>query len=196
MKNLIITSTLLVYLTACAPAAIGGGLAVATIAAKDKSAGTSVDDAGIWSKVSAAYAADKDYAGPLMKDVNVKVSEGRVLLTGIVANPSIRLRAAKLAWEQAGVREVINEVKLANAEKYGANDYLSDSWITTKVKAKLLAEKHVKSINYGVETIDGVVYLLGTSRSNAELDLAVKDASTIEGVKKVVSYMRVINDTK
>ncbi|MBP6798504.1 MAG: BON domain-containing protein [Luteimonas sp.] len=62
---------------------------------------------------------------------------------------------------------------------------VDDTWITTKVKADLLATEDVSGLALNVETVNGVVSLSGEVDSRAEADRAVKVASGIEGVKRV-----------
>ncbi len=46
-------------------------------------------------------------------------------------------------------------------------------------------------MNYNIETYDGVVYLMGIARTQAELKEAAERASRVGGVQRVVSYVRV-----
>jgi hypothetical protein len=65
-----------------------------------------------------------------------------------------------------------------------------DTWITSEVKSKLVFS-NVRSVNYTIETSNGSVYLIGSARSQAELDHATDLARNIGGVKRVVSYVEV-----
>ncbi len=62
---------------------------------------------------------------------------------------------------------------------------ISDSAITTDVKAKLLADPGTKGFDIHVETNHGVVTLHGTVRSTAEKELAERLAMSADGVKAV-----------
>ena len=133
----------------------------------------------------------------LAGNVAIKVREGRVLLTGTLPNNERKIRAIELAWKQKGVKEVNSEL-LIEGEGHGNNigTAAADSWITTQVKAKLLATKKVKSINYSIETVDGVVFIFGIARTRSELDLVTDIASKISGVKRVSSYVNIASDNK
>ncbi len=61
----------------------------------------------------------------------------------------------------------------------------SDTWITTKVKAELLATKDVSGLDIKVETVNGVVSLSGDVDTQAEVDRAVATARKIDGVTRV-----------
>ena len=68
---------------------------------------------------------------------------------------------------------------------------ISDAWITTKVKAALATESDTSAVDIGVTTKDGVVVLSGTTRSEAEADLAEREAKMIDGVKEVRNQIEV-----
>lgn len=77
---------------------------------------------------------------------------------------------------------------------------LSDTEITTKVKAKFLEEKlidkeNVAAFKVHVKTKKGVVHLSGKVTEQAQADNAVKFAKEVEGVKDVKSTI-VINAKK
>jgi osmotically-inducible protein OsmY len=70
-------------------------------------------------------------------------------------------------------------------------EYLSDTWITTKVKAALVDDSIVKATEVNVETFKGVVQLSGFVSSDAAMDQAVVVARSIEGVTSVKNDMQI-----
>jgi len=70
-------------------------------------------------------------------------------------------------------------------------EYLSDTWITTKVKAALVENPRVKATEVNVETFKGTVQLSGFVGSSAALYEAIRITRGIEGVKSVKNDMRV-----
>lgn len=70
-------------------------------------------------------------------------------------------------------------------------EYLSDTWITTKVKAALVEDPVVKAREVNVETFKGVVQLSGFVSSTSAMSQAVSVAGRVEGVKSVKNDMRV-----
>lgn len=70
-------------------------------------------------------------------------------------------------------------------------EYVTDSWITTKVKAALVDDQLVKATEVNVETFKGVVQLSGFVSSNAAMNQAVHVARGITGVTSVKNDMRV-----
>jgi hyperosmotically inducible periplasmic protein len=72
-----------------------------------------------------------------------------------------------------------------------AGDAVSDTVITTKVKADLAADPGVKAMDVHVETVKGVVMLSGFVPSKAEADKAVQLARGVKGVSEVKSSIQV-----
>jgi hyperosmotically inducible protein len=70
-------------------------------------------------------------------------------------------------------------------------EQLSDSGITTKIKAKLTADPEINPFNISVETEEGTVYLTGRVHDQAQKDEAEELARNTEGVKRVVNHIEV-----
>ncbi|WXL27946.1 BON domain-containing protein [Ectopseudomonas mendocina] len=68
-----------------------------------------------------------------------------------------------------------------------AEDAVTDTWITSKVKSTFLADSNLSGIDIKVETNKGVVSLSGVVATSAERDLAIAKASEIKGVKAVAA---------
>ncbi|KAF1061419.1 MAG: Osmotically-inducible protein Y [Pseudomonas citronellolis] len=73
----------------------------------------------------------------------------------------------------------------ANDTVQKTEEAVSDTWITSKVKSTLIANKDISGTAIKVETNKGVVSLSGTVKTSAERDLAVETAKGIKGVKAV-----------
>jgi hyperosmotically inducible protein len=73
----------------------------------------------------------------------------------------------------------------------GTGEYITDTWITTKVKAALVEDSQVKATEVNVETFKGVVQLSGFVSSQSAMYQAVRVASGIKGVTSVRNDMRV-----
>ncbi len=72
-----------------------------------------------------------------------------------------------------------------------AGTTISDQWITSKVKTKLIADKLVKARNVNVDTSDGVVTLRGIVFSSRQEARATLLARETKGVKKVISHLKI-----
>ena len=75
--------------------------------------------------------------------------------------------------------------------KESTGEYLTDTWITTKVKAALVNDPTVKAREVNVETFKGVVQLSGFVSSQAAMDQAIRVTRGVEGVTSVRNDMRV-----
>jgi osmotically-inducible protein OsmY len=194
MKKVAIISSLtlmMLNLSGCVPLAVVATGEVGASIAEERSFGRIIDDATIIAKIKNEFA-QKDMTN-LLSRVSVSVKEGRVLLTGSVPEHKYSVQAVRAAWSVEGVKEVINELDVADKDlKVRARDSL----IATKVRARLLLQKGVSSINYTVDVNHGVIYLIGIAQNQEELDLATRVASQVEGVKKVVSHVTLKNDPR
>ena len=172
--------------TAIGVAATGG-----TVIAQERSVGDAIDDASIRLEINLyLHQADAD----VYLDTTIDVIEGRVLLTGDVAEPEDRVIALEAAWHAEGVVEVINELQVDDTSDL--LDSVEDAWISAQLSTELLFDEKISSINYNVETVNGIVYLIGLAQDQAELDQVIDRARTISGVKQVVNHVRLKDDPR
>ena len=94
--------------------------------------------------------------------------------------------AATLAVAFAGFAPLsVDTAYAADEAKMNSDQPVTDTWITTKVKAELATTDGVKSTDIDVKTIDGVVTLTGVLGTPLAVKKAVAAAESIKGVKKV-----------
>lgn len=173
-------------LSACTTGPVVGAAATAGVTiAQERSAGSAIDDGVIAFTINERLF---NFHVDLFQAVGVEVYEGRVLLTGGVPRPDDRIEAVRIAWLADGVTEVLNEIQVT--DQGGIVNYARDVWITTQLRSKLLLDKEVHAINYNVETVNGVVYLIGIAQDQGELERVTNHARTIGNVIKVVSHAR------
>lgn len=193
MKKYLLTLgviTLAFSQSGCEAIILGGAAKVGAVVAEERTVGEAVDDTAIWSEIKSLYL--QKNVNSIFSGINVEVKQGRVLLTGQVTNPADRVEAVRLAWQPTGVQEVINEIQIT--DKASISDAANDIWINTQVNTKLLVEKNVKSINYSVDTINGIVYLMGVAQNEWEMNQTALVASKVKGVKRVISHVQVKKD--
>lgn len=81
--------------------------------------------------------------------------------------------------------------------KTNAADEVSDTWITTKVKASFVGEDSLKNSDISVDTErNGNVVLTGTTRSEAGRLRAGTLAAGVKGVRNVRNEIRIIAGSK
>ena len=151
-------------LTACSPVgtAIGAAAYTADLATQERGLYQGLDDNRMWIAINARFAAaDLGVA----QNVHLQVQEGRVLLSGVVQTQEQRLAAVKAAWEEPGVREVINHIEVENARDLG--QIAQDEYLARRVWIKLFVDRGVRANNYSVECIDNVVYLIGVGQDKS-----------------------------
>ena len=193
-------STLTVVLMLAAPAAlplalagcdgglIVGGLALAAgggyAASQERGVDGAASDFAIKNDIAKAFI---ETDPRLQLGITTSVYNGRVLLTGQVPTEAMKIAAAQIAGRTHDVRTVYNEVEVMPIE--GVWNNAQDAWITTQVRSQLVLDRDIRSVNYTVDTENGSVYLIGSARSQPELDRAVDLARHVQGVKRVVSYV-------
>jgi osmotically-inducible protein OsmY len=138
----------------------------------------------------------------------VETKSGRVTLSGTADSAAARDLAGRLAANTRGVISVRNMLEVVPAVKAAAattstvtgapagsvlpqvstakaEQAVSDTWITTKVKSTLLYSSNVSGADITVTTVAGVVTLKGKLDSGAERALAIELAQNVKGVKSV-----------
>ncbi|PPR21198.1 MAG: Osmotically-inducible protein Y [Alphaproteobacteria bacterium MarineAlpha10_Bin2] len=178
-------------LSGCGSLFIGAVATGGAAAVEERSIGNVVDDLTIRAELNQLFFEDNF---DLLQSVSFSVIEGRVLLKGSVKTQEDRIRGLKLAWQASGVREVINEIQVT--DQGGIVNYARDTWISTQLKAEILFDMDILSINYNVETINGIIYVVGIAQDQAELDKVVDHARRIENVKQVVSHVVMKDDPR
>ncbi len=170
----------------CVPLIAGAGGAAAVGAAQDRGLEQAVDDNEIAFEINRKLLGQRS---DLYSGVSTQVRKGRVLLTGRVPKQEDRIAVTRIVWSIGGVKEVINELAVGKEGTFSQS--VNDTSISTKLRARLTGDSNVSGINYSIETVDGVVYLMGTARDRAELDRVLAHARDISGVRNVVSYVEV-----
>jgi len=187
MQRVILSIFALFLLSSCSPVGIaaGAGAAVGIGAAREGGLRETANDLKIKALIS-----DKWFKYDLatFAKLNLTVNQGRVLVTGVVQNPDDRVEAIRLAWQVDGVKQVINEIRVAKSE--GLPGYVRDQWITTRLRTQMTFDRDIQSINYSIDTVAGTVYLMGVAQSQAELNKVIEIARTIPHVQQVVSYVK------
>ena len=187
----VMAASLVAGLGGCTGLAISAGATVATAAAEERGVTGTANDLAIATAVTALWI---KYDPSLVRDLDMTVSEGRVLLTGTVATQARRLEAVRLAWRASGVKTVLNEIEVRRAG--GIGGYARDGWITAQLVSRLSFDRKVEYINYTVETVNRIVYVMGIAQDQAEIDRIATHARQVRYVRRVVSHVRLKNDPR
>ncbi len=136
-----------------------------------------------------------NYKTSQFKDANISVStyHGEVLLSGQVPTLSQKNKIEAIAKSIPDVKEVYNTITIAAPSSTLTR--ISDTWLTTKVKSKLIASNDVDATQIKVVTENGTVYLMGAVKKE-EADAAFDIANETGGVQKVVTLFSYITISK
>ena len=169
-----------IALSGCVPAviAVGAGSA-AMVAADPRTVGAQADDEAIELKV--ADQARTQYGDRI--HINVTSYNGIVLLTGEVPDQGAWASVGAIAKNTPKVRTVQNEMVVAPTSELG--NRTNDTYITSKVKARMVEANKFPPNAVKVVTERGVVYLMGIV-TRPQADAAAEIAATTEGVVRVV----------
>lgn len=171
----------ILVLQGCATAVVTGAATGASIAHDRRTTGSIIDDQGIEFKAASAIFNNKEIYD--QTHVNITSYNGTVLLTGEVMTEQLKQRVYDIVRRLPKVKTIHNELIIAAPSAIPARS--SDTWITSKVKTKMAAEKGLDPFFVKVVTEHGTVYLMGIV-SRAEANQAVRIASTSAGVQRVV----------
>jgi len=140
-------------------------------------------------QIQANLQTDRDLAN---NRIDVRVSmDGVATLKGTVDSEAERNKAVQLA-SVGGVRVVDDQIKVESA---GVTAAVTDSTVTAKIKAQLLANTDLRKADISVTTNNGVVTLAGTVQSLELRQMAVDLARHTGGVVRVEDQMRVLGST-
>ena len=146
-----------------------------------------VDDQSIETKaIVNVHDSDKEYD---KCHVVVVSYNGFVLLAGQVTSEELKIRAAKVIREIPSVKHVYNELEIAAPSSKMTRT--SDTWITTKIKSKLLANPDIPGLRVKVVTENGIVFLLGLLNSE-EAKRVGEISSEVKGVQRIVQLFETI----
>ena len=187
--NIFIIMGLLATLSCSGPQVITSGAGAAIAAAEDeKTLGDVFDDTSISIGI-------KDrvfmYEAILVTKIDVDVEKGKVLLTGILNDQSQRVEVVRLAWKQPGVKEVINEIEIEDS--FNIKNYAEDKIIQVQLVGKVLSDNDIKHLKYNFEVQNKVIFILGVTSDEAELERVFDHARSIKGVQDIISYVDIIS---
>ncbi len=173
-------------LTGCVSAVIGAGATVGVAAYQERGVEGVARDTKLATQIRTNYLHND---GTLATYVGIEVYEGRALLTGMLENETLRADAVRLAWEIDGIKDVINEIQMRGEE--GVVEFAYDAWITAQLQAKMTFDQDILAINYSLETVNGIVYLIGIAHDQTELDRVIAHARSVDRVRRVISHVRI-----
>lgn len=168
---------------------IVAGAGTAAVAAHDRrTVGSFIDDGAIELKVRNAINEDEALRGAT--HISVTSLNGIVLLSGEAPTAAQRDQVLAKTRAVSGIRQVTNEIRVAPPSTFGSRS--NDTWLTTKVKTRMVRTDDLDATRVKVVTENRVVYLLGLV-TKKEAELATEAARMVGGVERVVKLFEYID---
>ena len=175
----------------CTPQlAVGTASTAIVVSKEERTLGEYLDDTLIKTQIKNSYF---DSSEKIFFSVDVEVTQGRVLLTGTVDNSDIRIEATRLAWGVRGVETVINELQISNDDNILS--YADDLVMSAKIKGMLLLDSELPYVNYTIETVNGIVYIIGIAQDEEERQAVIDLSREVYGVVDVIDYINIVSES-
>ncbi len=171
----------------CVPLVIGGAAFGGLMVADRRTTGTQVEDEGI--ELRAINRITAEYGERV--HINVTSYNRQVLITGEVPTAEVGKAIHALVADVGNVTSVINDVAVMPPSSLAQRS--SDTFITGKVRARLVDAKDISAIAFKVVTERNVVYLMGLV-TEREATRATSIASGVDGVHKVVRTFEILTE--
>jgi osmotically-inducible protein OsmY len=190
MLRLAALSLVAMPLSGCVvPLIAGTAVGGYTLATQQRSPEQLARDAAI---AAAAHKYWADASSDLARDLSATTYNNELLITGIVPNPAMKEMAEKLARQIDGVGKIDNRAQVGQPTTFGQD--ARDNYVSNALRTQLLADSQVRSSNYTVHTLNGVVYIMGYARNQGENDLVLSYARNLSNVQHVESFIHVGNE--
>ena len=153
-----------------------------------RSLGNKLDDQFIAPQVSNEISRSHADLSETTSHVVVSSYNGVVLLAGQTPRAELKNIAEQAARRVQGVKVVHNHLQILPPSSLAARS--SDSLLTTRIKAAMLADTSVPGSQIKVVTENGIVYLLGLV-THAEANHAtsvVQDVGGVQGIVRLFEY--------
>ena len=178
-------------LTSCIETAVGLGTAAVAASTTEKGFSTSVSDTVIAAKLTDKFIQND---ASFVTGVESSVSNGAVLMTGKIDTQDQKILATRLAWEIKGVKEVINEIQIVSEKSLKTT--AKDLAASAQLRADLIGDQEISSLNYSIDVVNGIVYLSGVAANEKELERVITHAQALRFTKKVVNYIILSTDKR
>lgn len=158
------------------------------IATNKRTPGAKVDD----DRIETYTRVNLKKASPELADahINIDAHNGLLLLTGQVPSEQLRQLAGTTAGRLNTLRQVNNELVVGANSGFRTRSH--DTWLTTKIKSKLLANGDIDSSRIRVISENRSVFLMGLV-SRYEADKIAQLAASTRGVRQVIKVFEYLD---
>jgi osmotically-inducible protein OsmY len=184
---------ILIYISGCASALIGGVATVGLATVQERSLKDSAIDLKLELQLQKKlFETSKD---KLFASVDVIIIEQRIMLIGNVESQEVRDLATKISWEVSPkIKAVLNELTIGG--KTTLVSEAKDVRISLSLSGLLIGDVDISDINFSHSVSKQVIFLIGIAKNDDELNQVIYHARTIKGVRKVISHIILKNDKK
>ncbi|GGI92569.1 division/outer membrane stress-associated lipid-binding lipoprotein [Shewanella gelidii] len=182
-------SLMLLMLQGCASVVVVGAVGGTIMANDERSITTQLNDTDMDFDISAALS--KQASLKSQTHINAITMNTNVLLVGQAPNSMLRDQAVKAVTDLKIAKQIHNQIRIGNPTSFTTRS--NDSWITTKVKSRMLKDKKLDMTRVKVVTENGEVFLLGLVEKE-QADLAVDIARNTSGVRRVIKVFEIISN--
>ncbi len=187
-SKLVIAAFVITTLSGCVTAVIAGvAIATVDILHDRRTVGEYVDDGSIELNAKNNLLSNKEVR--TVAHVKPDSWNGILLLTGEIDSQSIKQEVVTYMNTIQGVRQVVDETTVTG--KTALLSRTNDTWISSKVKSRLLINTGLDSNRVKVITTRGTVYLMGIV-TQQEADKATELTRSVRGVARVVKVFEYI----
>ena len=121
-------------------------------------------------------------------DIELTVFEGNVLLNGALPSEKYIDEVLRVVWQTEGVKKVYNYIRLDSPPSLDVVN--EDAVVSAKIRYHLSITKGISSVNYKITMENGVVYLMGISENQAELDSVIAVIKNTVNVQDIITLTR------
>ncbi|AFA41146.1 putative phospholipid-binding protein [Wigglesworthia glossinidia endosymbiont of Glossina morsitans morsitans (Yale colony)] len=165
------------------------GTAIAIKVASDpRSIGTQVDNLTLKMRISSAFFNDS-----ILKNQSSRISiiayNNKILIIGQVLNYFVLNHIQKIVENYNNSKEIYNEIRIS--QPIELMQILEDSWISNKIRAKIIFNKKLKLRNLKIITENKEVFIFGDILKKEE-KIIISAISKIDNINKIITFFEYI----
>lgn len=137
--------------------------------------------------VRANHALFDKYPALKRQNISIVAYNKDLIVLGQVSNKQQKQLVSDTLQTLKGARRFFNELTIGSHTSFSQS--LADSWITSKIRATMIATNDLDPSPFKIITEKGVVYVLGDVKKT-QANIVVDIARKTDGVQKVVRVLR------
>ena len=178
----------IIFLQSCTMITSTGIIISGYTIARDKTVSEATSDLQIFLSAKNKLLSS-DYSSTAFS-VDLKIHNGGVYIIGRVRDNNTRLFIVDQIKKINGVKKIYDEIIVDNNTSGMKSIMIAikDAFVTIQVKMSLAFTSNIRSVNYSIETFNGIVYVIGNATNMVEAEKTSMIISKNPGVKRIVNY--------